>query len=932
MNTADKSISLAGKWQVRLDPKIIGLSENWMAADMCFDESITLPGTTDEAGLGTPLTMKPDSSKEGLARLHRKNSFIGPAWYRRSIEIPPEWQGRRVTLELERVLWESQGWLDGREIGKQNSLSAPHVFEFSDAAIPGRHELVIRVDNSQIFDIGRSHAYVEDTQSIWNGIVGKIELHSTSPVWIDSVRIEPDPARAGAEIRIGNTTGKSGEGLLTGNLSGPGLSEEFKNPVRWDAGGGSVVLDFKNKNLPLWSEFHPNLCKLELTLENRVNGNDHKEVAFGFRKIAAGGSSLRLNDLPVFLRGTHEGASFPLTGYPPMNVEGWRRIFQIIKKWGLNHMRFHSYCPPEACFTAADEEGVYLQAELPLWTEDMIRPKDNPALVRWVREEAARILAAYGNHPSLVLFCLGNELHGQYAFMQDLLGELQKADPRRLYTMTSNRLWVLDAPDRSGQTGGPAERDDFLVERALRVDGNIEGMRGQSFFNAAPNTSVDFSALLARTSLPLITHEIGQWTIFPNLAEIPKYTGVLRPVNLEGIRDDLKMNGLLAQAADFTRVSGKFAAVLYKQELELALRSKPLAGYQLLDLHDYPGQGTAHVGLLDSFWDTKGLVEPSWFREAAAPVVPLVRMPKRVYTSDETFAGTVEFVNFSGRPIPGVQPTWELTAPDLGVIARGTLPALPLPIGAGIPAGGIRATLGAVTKPTEALLRVTAPDAGASNSWNIWIVPPKPEVDAKDVHVTTSLDDAKRALREGGNVLYLPGQDAIRQHQETAFLPAFWSPVYFTSQAGTMGLLIQNSHPALACFSTADHCDWQWWSILTPSPCAVVLDHVTPGLQPIVQVIDSFARNQKLGLVFDAKVGEGHLVVCAAKLEGDGLKDPMRGQLRSSLTRYLSGAKPTGLATLSGSDLDKLFRDTLPGQTDSPREWSKDLEPPPARK
>jgi len=928
---APDTISLSGSWQVRLDPKIIGLSQNWIAPEAQFNQTLELPGTTDQAGLGVPLTMQATISKEGLARLQRKHSFVGPVWYRRTIEIPPDWQGKRITLEMERVLWESQVWLDGRSAGTQNSLSTPHVFDLSALATPGRHELVVRVDNRQLFDVGRSHAYIEDTQSIWNGIAGKIELRATPPVWIESVRINPDPAKAGAEIRLGNVTGKSGEGFLRGKLTGPDFEENIAVPVRWDKDGGKAAIAFEGKNLPRWSDTSPHLCRLSLTLENPDGENDSSETVSGFRKIATSGPTILLNDIPTFLRGTHEGASFPLTGYPPMDVEGWRRLFKILKEWGLNHMRFHSYCPPQACFTAADEEGIYLQAELPLWTGDLSKPGD-AARVQWIRDEAKRIFDAYGNHPSMVLFSLGNELHGKYAFMQQLLGELQKADPRRLYTSTSNRLWIVDAPEKTGEKDGPAEADDFLVERAIRIDGKIQGMRGQAFFDRQPNTTDDFSAILARTDKPVLTHEIGQWNVFPNLAEIPKYTGVLRPLNLEAIRDDLQKNGMLDQAADFTRVSGKFAAELYKQEVELALRSKPLAGYQLLDLHDYPGQGTAHVGLLDSFWDSKGIAEASAFREVAAPVVPLVRMPKRVYGNDETFEAGVEFANFSDQPLAGVVTSWELCDEKENIIAEGKLPAADIGIGPCQPAGKITAPLGAVGTPVRATLRLTTPSAGANNSWNIWIVPAKVAPDAQeDVLVTTSFREAKASLAEGGTVLFTPPKESIRRRQDTAFLPAFWSPVYFTNQAGTMGLLIDDKHPALADFPTEDHSDWQWWSLLTPSPGAVVLDESGLSSRPIVQVIDAFSRNQKLGLIFEARVGQGRLLVCAADLTTGEAQDPMRRQMRASLVRYLSAPAPSDLETISDEALENLFRE-VDAVTKPQQEWSKDLEPPPAKK
>ena len=917
--------SLAGRWQIRLDPKDLGISQDWTDPQVSFAQSISLPGTTDQARLGTPCRAEPEISKAGLAGLTRKFSYIGPAWYRRTIEIPKEWKEKRITLFLERVIWESRVWLDGQEIGHQNSLSTPHEFDLSSIR-PGKHDLLLRIDNRQQFDVGRSHAYIEDTQSIWNGVVGKIELRATPSVWIDQVHLNPDPAKPSVDIRLGNRTGKAGSGNLLIRISGANNTSEKSVPVKWVAQGDTITLpfDFAGK-LPVWSEFHPNLHHLSLTLHSE-DGQDTRELSFGLRKIARSGMSITLNDLPVFFRGTHEGCSFPLTGYPPMDVEGWRRIFKILKQWGLNHMRFHSYCPPEACFTAADEEGIYLQPELPLWTGKLDAPGDDKR-VAWVREEARKVIETYRNHPSMVLFCLGNELQGNFRFLQDLLGELKRRDPSRLYTMTSNRLWLLDAPAKLGETNMPPLVDDFLVERAFWNKKEKDGMRGQTFFAEPPNTSIDFSQTLQRSPLPLLTHEIGQWNAFPNLAEIPKYTGVLRPINLEAIRDDLKKNGLLTQAADFTRASGKFCSELYKQELELALRSTPLSGYQLLDLHDYPGQGTAHVGLLDSFWDPKGFAQPGPFREACSPIVPLIRLPKRVYTSDETLSAKLEFVNYLEKPISNVSPQWEIKTSSGKFIGEGKLGPMNLPLGATIPAGTLTSSLSAVTEPTEATIRINAPEACAMNSWKIWIVPAQPKVDFSNVLVTSSLTGAQASLSKGGTVLYLPTLGSIRQRQDTSFLPAFWSPVYFTNQAGTMGLLIQNKHPALADFPTEEYCNWQWWSLLTPCAGSVVLDQVK-SIQPIVQTIDAFSRNQKLGLIFEVKVGSGRLLVCSANLSGD--LDPMRRQMRASLIRYLSGPTPSNLIKLSESELSALFCEE--SHTSGSEKWSKDLEPLPVKK
>ncbi|NBR72470.1 MAG: glycoside hydrolase family 2, partial [Proteobacteria bacterium] len=278
-----------------------------------FAQSISLPGTTDQARLGTPCRAEPEISKAGLAGLTRKFSYIGPAWYRRTIEIPKEWKEKRITLFLERVIWESRVWLDGQEIGHQNSLSTPHEFDLSSIR-PGKHDLLLRIDNRQQFDVGRSHAYIEDTQSIWNGVVGKIELRATPSVWIDQVHLNPDPAKPSVDIRLGNRTGKAGSGNLLIRISGANNTSEKSVPVKWVAQGDTITLpfDFAGK-LPVWSEFHPNLHHLSLTLHSE-DGQDTRELSFGLRKIARSGMSITLNDLPVFFRGTHEGCSFPLTG------------------------------------------------------------------------------------------------------------------------------------------------------------------------------------------------------------------------------------------------------------------------------------------------------------------------------------------------------------------------------------------------------------------------------------------------------------------------------------------------------------------------------------------------------------------------------------------------------------------------------------------
>ena len=116
----------------------------------------------------------------------------------------------------------------------------------------------------------------------------------------------------------------------------------------------------------------------------------------------------------------------------------------------------------------------------------------------------------------------------------------------------------------------------------------------------------DFRASVDGMEVPTVTHEVGQYSVYPDLSEIAKYTGTLLPLNFMAVRNDLEKKGRLDKASAYLQASGKLAAILYKEEVERALKTPGISGFQLLDLHDFPGQGTALVGLLNAFWGEQG--------------------------------------------------------------------------------------------------------------------------------------------------------------------------------------------------------------------------------------------------------------------------------------------------------------------------------------
>jgi len=851
-------ISLAGEWRF----EIAGADAEAFAREL--PGKIRLPGTIDDAGLG-PKNTKPPT----LAGPYRLYDYAGPAWYQRDIEVPPTWRGQRITLFLERCRWVTTVWLDDKLIGSRDSLIAPHVYDFGTGVAPGSHRLTIRVDNSVKLHLGKFvSALFGGTWGNMNGIVGRIELGATPPVWIDEVQVYPNVAKQTAlvKVRIGNATGKAGGGALS-----VGVKDVAAN---WGPKGGQAEVEVDMSEAKLWDEFSPNLTELTVRL-----GGDERTVRFGMREFAAKGTRFTMNGRPVFLRGTLECSVWPLTGYPPMDVPAWRRIYRIMKTYGLNHIRFHSWCPPEAAFAAADIEGIMIQAEGP---QANVPAGSKPARDAFIEAEFKRIVDAYGNHPSFCTMTLGNEYRGKGELLTRWVGMLKRRDPRHLYSSPSN-AWQQRIANRQ-----------FTVTP-----------RGRGISGAA--TTRDLRDVVARDARPTLGHEIGQWMFFPDFKEIKKWTGVMRLKNFEIIRDDLKNKHLLDLAPRYVQASGRFAVRLYKEEIEVLLRTPGYAGFSLLDLQDYPTQGTALVGALDAFWDSKGFITPKAWRRFCGPTVPLLRMPKRTYAANEPFEAAADLAHFGPADLAGVQPVWTIKDDQGRQVASGKLPRVTAPTGRLTALGAIRASLAKAAAPRKLTVTVALAGTDFANDWDIWVYPanvaPRPPA---GVAVCKSWAGAKAALDDGKKVVFFPNWSNPRQSLRGRFLPVFWSPVWFpTQKPNTMGLLCDPNHPLFAKFPTDSCSDWQWCELMRHSRL-FVLDDTPPAYRPVLQVIDNFARNHKLGVVFTGRVGRGRLLVCGFDLSALA-KDVAARQFLASLYAYVGSAAFQPSRQLSDELLGRIF-------------------------
>jgi hypothetical protein len=870
-------IDLSGQWQFQIDRGNEGVNQQWFNQNLKYP--IFLPGILQAQGYGDDISVetpwvatlprdmkwhllskyaaytKPGNVKMPYLSQPLKH-YLGVAWYQREIEIPAAWSEKRVQLSLERPHWETTVWIDEKRIGSCNSTVASHDYEIGRLA-PGKHTLSIRIDNGMILPYRMdAHSVSDAVGASWNGIVGQISLAATSQVWIDNVQVFPNIAANNAlvQVTIGNITAQPGTGTLFAN--------DTKTGVSWGSDGGTATLTIPlgDASLLLWDEFHPRLQKLRLRLTGTL-ADDERTVTFGIREIRAEGKKILLNGHEVNVRGTNYAADFPLTGYPATDVLTWKKIFTTCKAYGMNHVRFHSVCPPDAAFTAADEIGIYLQVEAGMWNNF-----SNKGIPEMLEAETKRIIREYGNHPSFLLFSPSNEPAGRWQpVLIPWATRWHDSDPRRLYA------------ENTGRCTPTAQGPQYVIAPFRGKDGWF----GQGYERQA-----------AVFKLPVITHEVGEWAAYPDFDVIRKFTGYLRPSNYEVFRDLAGANGLLEKNKEFSYASGKFQTACYKEEIEANLRSADISGFQLLGLTDYLGQGTSPVGVLDAFWEPKGYVSAAEFKRFCNDTVPLARLADRVYRSNDPLNVPIEIAHYGPKPIAQAKPYWLIRDNEGRIAARGEFPTLDIPIGKNIPLGRISISLASLPAPQRYKLVVGLSNTCVENDWSFWVYPDVAKSDSPgDVVITSDWEKASVALDSGGKVLFLPPADKLKRDSPPLNdVPIFWNRLLNPKDDAMLGLWCDVKHGALREFPTESFCDWQW-SAMMRGTLAINIGNIPATLRPIVSAIDDWNRNYKLAVLFECTVGRGRLMVCAVDLQSRLDRHlPSRmaaSQLRISILNYM---------------------------------------------
>lgn len=917
-----KITDLSGIWRFQEDLQGNGIDDKWFHYNL--KDSINIPGIMQAQGYGEDIShdtcwmsslhdqmwyMREEykgAQEEGVKvpfLSQPQKYYMGMAWYQREIEIDEDDDGAYFKLFIECVRWNTKVWIDDIYVGGEISLCAPHEFTLGFLTA-GEHRLTICVDNGYIMPYRPDgHGVSDALGATWNGLVGRVELRAMPAVYLSNISVYPDYDTKKVRVKgklintnINENSSDKGETAVT--LIVKNIKKSYtltEENTEFD-----VTVKYSAKMAKEWDEYSQTLHTLKIAVAGD-GFEDVREINFGFRKVESVDGKFYVNGRQTYFRGTHFGGDFPLTGCPSVDIEYWKRIFNICKDWGLNFIRFHSYCPPEAAFRAADEIGIYLHVECGMWNDFN---KDNDML-SVLKEETERIISSFGNHPSFVMMSPSNEPGGDwYGPLMEWVRFARNYDARRLYTLQSG--WPVPCPSEE-----ITDNDYLYYHRS-----GTGPYPGGTIRNKPGWFGKDYSPSLSGVELPVICHEMGQWCSYPDFDIIKKFTGFLRPGNYEVFKERAEKMGVIGKNKEMVRASGKFQVQMYKEDLEANFRTPKIYGFEILDMHDYLGQGSALVGVLDAFWDEKGYITAEEFRHFCAPTVLLMRIPKYVYGNNEILKASVEIAHFNKKPIKNCIVRIELHERGKGLIKKGRVLAGPVENGKNIHIKDISIKLSNLHAPGAYDIKVSIDGTDIRNEWHFWLYDSRTVIEDaieenKDkVVFTRSYREAVAGLSEGKRVMYMPPLSVLDWNcPPLSTRPSFWNSQMGPRWGRGMGLLINKSHLALKDFPTEDYEEWQWENIVRYAK-GFNLENFPVDFEPIVQPIDEWNRSYRMGLIWEASAFGGRLLFISADLFA--AKDsPAAAQLFKSLIAYAASDDFAPEFELNEGMWRNCFADTL---------------------
>jgi len=868
--------------------KILELGGRWKAeATKLGNFEVELPGTLDTNKIGL------EDEKNLTTRLTRLHTYEGKVKYIRTIHIPLI-KNKRAFLKIERTR-ELRLYINGEEINsfEEGTLSTPYLFEVT-RYIGQQVDIECIVDNEYTkwprTSIIGSSAATDESQTNWNGILGEFAILEESLTFIHRLRAYSQQDRIDVHVEMVGVERKMEMESVHFTLYCKAFVEEKVEVYSTDTHDcfydeQRKFFSFVIKGIELkkdckrWEEGEGNLYELTMRIQDM---DIEKTIQFGIRSFGVNRDlCLAINDRKIFLRGETNCCFFPEEGHPPISVKQWREVLAVYESYGVNCMRFHSWCPPKAAFVAADEMGMLMQPELSQWNfKDAF---DDEKSQLYYRKELYSLLQNLANHPSFVMLTFGNELQATKkgeVFADKLLEEAKKYDSTRLYANSSNYYYGEKGLDeKSDFYTGMSFYDEILRATSSPMIGHLN--------NKYPSSNHSYDEVVKKIQeqgKPVFGFEVGQYEILPDFLEIPEFQGVTRAVNLECVQQKVEEADMLEAWEAYVNATGELALLSYKEEVEAAIRTRGMSGLFLLGLQDFLGQGTALVGMINSHLKSKpyAFAKPERFRAFFHDKLPLLLLPKYIYESGEELVASFQFANFSKHEVHAVA-GWRLWENQKELNSYEYARKL-FENGEITNIEDVKIKLLEVEEAKRLDIEIYV--EGYWNRYPLWIYPKQSVIIRDEQRVATKVtEELINYVESGGRVFLEPEvqKEKLPQSIGGQFTTNFWSVKTFPEQEGGMGMLIDVQSKALEKFPTEVHSNYQWWVMSKGRPMIL-----PKRIQPIVKVLDNINRFSHMGLLFEVQLGEGMLLISSMGLLNHQEYPECRALL-NSFVEYLDG-------------------------------------------
>ncbi len=364
------TIRLGGTWEFAVDPGKVGDGQKWFRPDVPLPgrATIEVPGCWEAQGVGGPGKSRPVTPERSIRSL--RGSYVGTAWYRRTVAVPADWSGKQVWLKIGGVHAQGWFWVNGAYLGRNACYCGAYKYNVTDLVKPGEKAVIV----AKVANDVPSGKGLMGWIARFGGLYRDVEIEATPAVSLDDAYVVGDLDRKTATVHVAlrctgppAAAGQRQVEVAVSTLDGvPAGRDAAKVPF----GGGEIEelsLEVPLDPFQSWSPEQPRLYTAEIVLKAEGKPVDGWVERFGVRKWEVRGSDFYLNNRKYFIRGFGDDCIYPLTLCPPASRGVHRQHLALAKQYGFVYVRHHTHCEVPEFFEAADELGVMVQPELPYY-------------------------------------------------------------------------------------------------------------------------------------------------------------------------------------------------------------------------------------------------------------------------------------------------------------------------------------------------------------------------------------------------------------------------------------------------------------------------------------------------------------------------------------------------------------------------------------